>query len=675
MSENIDRFDSYFEAIEQREQLESLLPLASDNLRPTIENGLFAVNTAIDELEADGVALDIAHYGEEIENDLAVLEALRATIDKRYISTETVDSQIEVLLSDERKMKALALFRELKVLEAAGITKEFLPQAEELSETITTNDEPLELPTTNIEPEVELPSDMSDRSRTLDILPAVDGPKIQIEFKSDGIQIGEKGRFIRFSNTAHNEQRDYGDERRAILKVLVENAGSGEYIKVHELWKMAFGDDKEFDRSAMTQIKLWLSSITFRREPIVSHNGRRRGSAYGIANKNITIKEDTGSDAEIFEEDKEVKLSSPVSLQAHLAKEDDPTMIVVDEEVLHSALKFPLNHAETTILLQHILTRKDILKSIGVEDLILPEGKAEEILGIKDIDKKLLMGVIEHGGSLEKARESIAKKLVDYFEKLEQSQVDELLAEMSGDDFRIDLVCFLYDLKTNDKLRVFLDYFLTTKPFVETRVDSGSFSRGLQIAEIRAGFVDRDGNVIPNFPHPDSEQDIQDSTPDAKESEGVGIETLTKDEVVSLNGENEPELVAMEPDEPAKEKAKPVDPDLLKIEKDAREAIHHLIEDGVIVDKLSKISRDIFMKKSSSRSNGTDECIKRASDNGIIKRESLTHFSVRQVVAMDIQNSNSGIFQMPNNSKKFKEALKIIDRLITEIFSELEKNG
>jgi len=286
------------------------------------------------------------------------------------------------------------------------------------------------------------------------------------------------------------------------------------------------------------------------------------------------------------------------------------------------------------------------------------------------------MGVIEHGGSLEKARESIAKKLVDYFEKLEQSQVDELLAEMSGDDFRIDLLCFLYELKANDKLRVFLDNFLTTKPFVETRVDSGSFSRGLQIAEIKAGFVDRDGNAIPNFPRPDSEQDIQDSTPDTKEPEGAaGIETLTEDEVVSLNGENEPELVAMEPDELAKEKAKPVDTDLLKIEKDAREAIHHLIEDGVIVDRLSKISRDIFMKKSSSRSNGTDECIKRASDNGIIKRESLTHFSVRQVVAMDIQNSNSGIFQMPNNSKKFKEALKIIDRLITEIFSELEKNS
>lgn len=215
MSESIDKFESYFEAIGQREQLENLLPLASISLRITIGNGLSAVNKAIDEFEVDGVVLDIAHYGEEVETDLAVLEALRSTIDKRYISTEVVDSQIESILNDERKMKALALLRDLKLLEAVGITKEFLPQAEEISEAITTNDEPLELPITKVEPVLEHPSDMSDRPRLLDVLPAVDGPKVQIEFKSDGIQIGEKGRFIRYSNKAHKEQRDYGDERRA----------------------------------------------------------------------------------------------------------------------------------------------------------------------------------------------------------------------------------------------------------------------------------------------------------------------------------------------------------------------------------------------------------------------------------------------------------------------------
>ena len=98
-----------------------------------------------------------------------------------------------------------------------------------------------------------------------------------------------------------------------------------------------------------------------------------------------------------------------------------------------------------------------------------------------------------------------------------------------------------------------------------------------------------------------------------------------------------------------------------------------MITDGAVSIDDSLISVEILRNFSESRLVGTEESLKRAVTNNIIKSESVSMITLAQAVSIAIQNPNAKLFSAPKNSKKRQRVDSIIIEAIEEQLNELEQ--
>lgn len=658
--------DNYFELIEKKESLVSLLRQGSEEVRPIIEEGLNRAQGEISRLESDeDVIIEIALMGQKVESDLQVLDQL-STIGEELVPAELIAQQREEILSNSRNLRSLEIFQELKMLETAGeVVIEEVPILSDVSTEVTSTGE---TGTVHLTPEGD--SEVADESDTEKTY-----PNIELTIEGNNLRIGKRGKVINLEYANLSKYRDYRQIRKNILRVLVDNAG-GEFISARDLWAAAMAEE-EFDKVAMGRVLNWFrSELTFRKQPIVTHNGQRRDSAYRIENPNVSL-------TEVIQVDDE----SPSPIQDNIGDQGgtivepspstaEPTSIMptksatlVDTKERQGTLDLPLNHAETIILTEFLSTKSEVLRAYGIKEFVTQD--KEKLFEVSDADLKLKYELEIIYGGVENAREIIIDKLIRYFGEDNQDNIYEDLVAISEKDFRFSLFCYLFDLQEEGSLELLINEVLKAKPDTTVVIDEGGYNRGKQIIDTKAGFIDEYGKEIIAPTGEDQEQ--------VDEEEIISVpEELAEDEVIELNDELQVSLEEAEDQvvtvvDQKNPETKTQSKKLKKLEVDAEKAIENLIDEGIIVAGTDEISLKIYTSKSNSRTSGTKTSLKRAKNCGIIESTKQEVFSVRQIVVMEILNAYRDLFSAPNNSSRFTEAMKLIDEVVEGAKQRLAK--
>ncbi len=122
-----------------------------------------------------------------------------------------------------------------------------------------------------------------------------DRVQLELTARKGVLQIGKHGKIVPFSKNLQPGHRDYGQERLAVLRVLVEN--QERLLKSGEL-KEASGNPN-MTNNEFAVVRSWLLSLTYRRQPLIEKTGSTKGSSYGIAPQfNIDLVDAEASEAE-----------------------------------------------------------------------------------------------------------------------------------------------------------------------------------------------------------------------------------------------------------------------------------------------------------------------------------------------------------------------------------------
>ena len=477
-------------------------------------------------------------------------------------------------------------------------------------------------------------------------------PHIVVTFTEDGVKIGNKGQTVKFP-TPHNFQKNYNQHRREVLKVLIVNAG-GQPILVKDLWERAIGDEP-FDSSAMLSIRNWLTKLTFRRQKLVSHNGvRGEYSGYFIKNPNVSFVEESST-------------TDQLSTASEVTEE-------VQQPVEKDKINFPVDEIETLIFIKFLETRAKALENAGIPILEILDSKVDEMLDSLDINSLL---EAKYGGDLNLARKSIIKTVISYFE--DEYSVFEDIAQLTEEDVRFDLLAYLFELNTEQRKQLLSEVAEADPDIVAKLLIS---RKGMIVKVVVTDYTNGTSEAPESYT-----SIIEDEITDdlfSSDSEPTPVD-LTEDIEVAISQKVE-EVDVVEPiitkaviSEPSKtsevthEKKKQTQKWEIKLRQDVKKSLDQLIADGAVALDDSLISVEILRNFSESRLVGTEESLKRAVTNNIIKSESVSMITLVQAVSIAIQNPNAKLFSAPKNSKKRQRVDSIIIEAIEEQLNELEQ--
>ncbi len=460
MSQNHD-FEEYFSLIDERDKLGDMLGGATNVLRPVIEQAVETANTRIAGFEQDpDIQRKIRTYGRQIMQSLEEIDQLSTAVDLGLVDKDVIEQQKAGILSSERNRHILNLYRRFDLIEQEASVVEVSPQA---SEAISGKE--------------------TDQQY----------PAIEITIQEDGVKLGKTGKYIALSKAYAKNQRDYSEERKAVLKVLVEHAG--EEVIVSDLWKEAFGD-KEFERDEMSQIRGWLNQLTFRRQQIVQHNGKRGlGSAYVISNPNVTIKEVIKTTSTKRGQPQTEELTTDAGdISVTKAKEAGKRFgaeKTIEAKVDQPVISFPLNHAESLLLAEYLELRSDILRTFEI-----PVMDNDTVLkGLRDGFKQtnMMVELSPYGGDINTARKAVIDKVCRYFSDADIVMDD--IDNMPEKDNRFQLFQYLLEFE-EDQRKFLLDKLAESTPRTVITEKMGSFTSGVQVDSIQSYHQLSDGTVL-----------------------------------------------------------------------------------------------------------------------------------------------------------------------------------
>lgn len=651
MIDNSPEVDNYFALIDELNKLEALQQDAVDVVRPTIDAAIDAASTRVEELRSDGsVSNFLIQVAAEAQQTLAQIDALQSSVDLGLIPQEVLDAQKEAVLSDPRVTHAIEHVATLGILD-----------------TVVTVESIVEDSSTNA---VEIEAASAEVERKY--------PDIKITVRGDGVQIGGKGKFIKLSKAYAKGQKDYSEERLAILKVLVEHAG--EEVPVRELWDEAL-PGIEFDRESMRQVRLWLDTLTYRRSPIVSHNGGRANSAYRIDNPNVTIEEVYRTEpaqrkVSEQEEIQAAQVTDQPSQPSELvdlpeAVNEEPEVSVKTVEKPKKQVLFPLSHVESVILAEFLTFNKELLQKLEMP--VPADHIADQLQSTIKEPSRYVVELHQYGGDITEARRAILNKVISYFAPENDDQIFDDLVNMEELDNRYELFEYLFEFEQEQR-EFLLEKLVDSLPVTVVTEAGGSFSAGVTVIDVETFRVDGSGQRIDQFVQ-EAEGSVDIAVSGQFEEgfaadDSIVVSDLTE-EGVSIDVVepviDSPELVADEQIETGKDDVDEHESEnwLKDIEDQAKEVIQQFEADGLMVEG-SKIERKLVFTKSFSRLAGTETMMERAVGNGIIKRNQINQpLSIDKFICMMLQNANPQAF---SHRRRTKQVVALVESLVNDYF-------
>lgn len=452
--------DSYFAALEERDRLALVIESGDELDKEILGGALQVIDERLVELEADQeVSSQLLSLAERTQSALLKVDILKQTVDRGVIDEEYLERKRQEILTPRAK-RAMQYIAERGLVEktVAESKSDSDDDVDGLVDSTVSN-------STEIVQNRELPAERH----------------IQMTIRRDGIKIGKKGKFVKFSGIHSEGQADYSTDRRTILEVLAEEQGS--FLSIDELWTSAFGD-REFDVAAMTQIRKWLLGLTHRGTRIIAHNGKRGpSSAYGIVDFRVDLKfsniRSPRSDS--------AQATVPSSHTDEEAETVGPTQ-EVGPEAFDTLTMFPADEVDSFILATYIAMHKNVLQEYGIT--CLDESLCESLDGQLAADQ-LTERVTSFGGDIRAYRKDILERLCRYFDNKDAVLNDVDI--MQPEDPRYGLFTFLVDLNPDILKSIFLR-LTDALPFTEIVVTGGK--DGNQELRRRTGLVLPDGEEL-----------------------------------------------------------------------------------------------------------------------------------------------------------------------------------
>ena len=642
----INDIDTYFSIADELQSLEAMREEASSLLHSTIDSAILTAQKKLEEAENNqDISAELNNIADEAIRALAQIDHLKTSVDLGLISAEDLEEQRQQILNDVRIQRAFRVTHKSELIRLAGYKVESVAEDEDNT--------PGEIIVEDKKPEV-------------DTTP----PIIKITVTGDGVQIGERGKFVKLSQKTNSNQHDYSQERLAVLKVLVERAG--QKIRASDLWESAFGEEVPYNKDAMTQIRVWLEKLTYRRSPIVEHNkARGPSSTYTISNPNVSINEiqrttpkpQTTETPSISESDK-LSPTPQVTVQKPEAQiEDEPTQESITAPV--KTVAFPLTHAESLILAEFLDLNKELLKSIDMPTL--RDGVSKRLTsGLKNIVPKLAEAIANNGGDLEQARQSIIGKIDRYFAEDNFDQVMEDITNIEILDYRYKLFEYLFELE-EDQRKYLLEQLAPSIARIDITQTSGSFSSGVQIVDIDTSRVNN-GIKLGASETEEAPGDLE-VEPTAEEVEDIEKSTiLIENEVVELQPQTISDEASTSTDESVADtpEIEDVEPSEIEIfEQNVRQFTKDVIE---LIDRYSL---DGKAPKSIQAVDGfnwlTSKAVRNGAENNLISSEDKNGLKAKDIIMLALKNSFPDAFGVRKSAKKPNRTLinKIVDELLS----------
>lgn len=504
---------------------------------------------------------------------------------------------------------------------------------------------------------------------------------IQITIQGDGVQIGKQGKFVRLSGANSKEQTDYSVLRKTLLKTLIEK--QGEFVSVDELWSEAF-PGVEFNRDSMRQFKMWADGLTFRKCPIIEHNGKRGpSSAYGIIHFNVSLSEVTKATKQKPIEEV-VPQSEPDDMIPEQRRQAVPSPDApkpAEVVTIESApeVHFPLGLTESYILAETLAYLDSICERY---DIPVIEEKIVSELKKQTTTKDVLAVTAKR--EIEDVRGEIVEKVVGYFEN-EDLVLDDL-GNMNEKDHRFGLFNYLIDIDWQERSMLIL---ALAQGHTRLTVSLGG-KRGLDLLAARLhaeGYPveaeKRNGANLRVAIDEEADEDESDQTvrgdQTASKSEDIVPEEHEKAELETDTTEVPEGLPAQQEDEPVHPEAAPhsqaegaVDWEQ-QFRQDVRAAIEALSSDNLLSaeqDPAETHRARVVSRMSTSSKMGTEEAIHRLRQAGLMKKDRRVNpadveISAKELVCMHLFNANRDIL---SQKRKQRKALAIVETELAAFF-------
>ncbi len=610
--------DKYFAIQSEKERLEGMQLTASAALRPAIDQAIGKATQISLEMEADPLFLEtLSSLGNTVMNSLKELDELAEAVELGLIDGDIIESQRRIIESDERNQRVLGALQKLGVVNQE-VTREEVTHNEKSQHAALTKDGKVTKPETDSI-----------------------NPPVEITIHRNGVQLGKKGRFVKLSGTTHEGQRDYSEERKAVLKVLVEHAGSD--VTVRQLWKEAFGTE-EVDKDVTRQVKYWLDTLTFRRKPLVVHNNKRGpSSAYSIPNPNVTITELTKTQKIVSSTSR--KISEEPKSQAQVSLDvihDTPKNDKISKEtVAVPVIHFPLNRTESLVLGEFLEFRAEVLKEFDIPTIDVESA----LSGLKRISKTSdIAEALVNYKDVHELRKSIIEKVNDYFEQ-DEVVLDDLV-NMSEKDHRYELFQYLFGFDEEQR-KFLLEKLCDAIPSVDYTEHAGSFSSGRQIIAVQTGLRLPNGEMLGRGEVDDPTNTTRYSYDDESEQDAeISVEPIG-DSIDSDHTETTSTNVEASPSLNVQEAAISTEKQEFDRALDIRiQEILLLIDEYSMDGKNSKTLQGVDgMGFLSSR------FVRNASENGLIDRNSKL-LSTKDIVLLTLFKDYQSAFSIRSSTKK-----------------------
>lgn len=598
--------EDYFSICARREQLLASQATALST-NPLYMRALENADTRLHELEQNPFV--VSHLQmlakpiiEEYQREQAAIDQL-AALAGDFLSEEEIALQRHaVLLSVEQKLEDPKVRAAWQFTIGAGV------QAEVLLDTASVESTP--------ETQAILPKpDETPRLSAEDARTHETGPTpIEIKRQGNAVIIGQHGKYVLLSHHQESDaMRDYSEDRWAILKTLAQNYERE--IPVKDLWSLTF-PNKDFDGHVMAGIRSWLNKLTFRRSPIVIHNGKRgNASAYHVNGFQITLTHVTVPRA---------NQSLAVSVQPEQSPNADR-----DEETIPQSQScgFPLSMYECSVLASFFTTNAAVFERQGIQTIDKDAAEAiSDRMKQATYNQERAIAIYKYG-DLRGVRENIIEKLMKFFE--DDAAVLNTMELMSIRDDRLPLFEYLFDIEGEQRWKL-LEELLDAKHFTDVNVNMTR--RGAHVRDTTLRVIGANGRDLMLSPTPELSDP---ATEEPAENNSLPVEPQDTPRTPALDDIVMPETPA--PVAPAANHA-PAQPSAASEAQTAKAVLLGEIERAVI-GWVEEVDRYNLAGKSPMSIRAvlpgiTDQTIGAASERGIISHDRSKTLSVEDIVTV-----------------------------------------
>lgn len=438
-SENGPSVDQYFELLDVRNQLSQQIAAASETTRDLFEQSLSTADDRLASFEDNHeFQTEMQRLGSPVLRAFSELDTLTQV---GLLPADVIDArrqELQARINADPRMSHIISYlgRTAKVVEEAPAEPTFIPLPPDT--TFTRDDGSATIvvaPGENIE--VAPPATPEASGEQLK-------KSITITYRDGVIQIGQQGKFVKTSGAKGDHQRDHTEERLAFLETLIKH--QGEMVQTRQLWEETFPDIRPTGRATQA-IKLWLENLTFRRQPIVVHSGKRGyGGAYGIMDFEVELVKKTVTRQQVEVPAPTTPTYAINKLEEVVEACDDQASVEVRETT-----GFPLTIYESQVLAEFLNVNSNVLTYLGMEPI--SGDMLERLRDTKaNVERQQQIAINLHG-TINQVRQTILANLKEFF--ADADRVIDTIDRMAELDERYELFSYLYQIEGEDRWQLF----------------------------------------------------------------------------------------------------------------------------------------------------------------------------------------------------------------------------